>query len=109
MSDKKVYNHHCFNSEHQKSEVNGCEYCGQRGHLEFEEGEEITECPFPGKNRLIKKMGQKLYGGPVTKMTKQQIRADRTKRATTHFKKEIYPDMERGSMEEKHFTRKFKK
>lgn len=42
-----------------------------------------------------------------TKMTKQQIKADRKKRSTEHFQKEVRPTL--GGMDKRHFDRKFSK
>lgn len=35
------------------------------------------------------------------------IKKDRRKRATNHFKKEIYPTLAKGSDEQKHFKKKY--
>lgn len=42
-----------------------------------------------------------------TKMSKQQIKTDRKKRSTDHFKKEILPTL--SKRDRSHFDRKFKK
>lgn len=40
------------------------------------------------------------------KMSQKQIRVDRKKRSVDHFKKEIYPTLDPGSMEAKRFQKK---
>jgi hypothetical protein len=107
---EKVYNYHCFNSEHRKRDiVHGCEYCGHSGELQIAGEDSPEECPFEGSDRTLKRMGEKLFGGPVTKLTSQQIKQDRLKRSREHFKKEVFPTLDPNSMEGKHFAKKLKK
>lgn len=107
----KQLNYQCFNSEFRnKNIVDGCPYCDRKGHLVLEGDEMVDrECPNEGENRKVKCMGEKLFGGPVIKMTKEQIKVDRKKRSQNHFKKEIFPTLTPGTIEEKHFTKKFSK
>lgn len=45
----------------------------------------------------------------MNKMTKAQIKVDRTKRSREHFKKEIMPTFSPKSIEGKHFAKKYSK
>lgn len=95
-----MYNYWCKNRINTKE----CKYCDKKGDLQLDEkGEHI--CPN-SKTTTLKLMGETVIGRVGSKMDSQKIKADRRKRSTEHFKKEVLPTFAPGTTEEKHFKKK---
>lgn len=109
INTSTTFNCNCFNREFR--EKNKCEFCTSQGKLqipsETRDFKQKFECPHPGENRLIKIIGEVVTGHIGAKMTKGEISKDRKKRATGHFQKEILPDLAPGTIEHKHFSKKY--
>ena len=98
------YNYHCFNSQFREKQ--NCPYCS-KGQIILDEEDNNFTCPN-NQNETLKLMGEICHGGPVIKLTRQEIQKERKQRSSNHFKKEVLPTFDKGSDEAIHFAKKTK-
>lgn len=72
-----------------KANKPNCPICNSKGDFQSNEDQEI--CPETGES--VKRLGSVVSGSIGPKMTKEEIKADRKKRSSSHFKKEILPTL----------------
>lgn len=80
-----MYNYHCFNAEDREH----CNQCDSKGGVKSSEKRDDFICPR--NHSLLKLMGESVAGGIAPKMTREQIKADRTKRSRKHFQEHVLP------------------
>lgn len=108
-----MYNYWCKNRVYKKYNEDGnwemtireCDTCDAKGNFQLNEKFESNELECKHGNEEVKLMGETMVGGNFIKMTKEQIKADRQKRSTDHFKREIFPEL--PADEQIHFTKKY--
>jgi len=88
-----------------RSKNPNCQHCNSKGDLQIDEPGEYI-CP-DNEEIALKHMGKVVNGMFGPRMTKDQIKVDRKKRSSDHFKKEILPSLAEKSMEGKHFHQKY--
>ena len=92
------FNFWCENIEQRSA----CTGCNNKGDLVLEEQGNHKCCM--NKDIELKEMGVVVAGHIGPRMTKPQIVADRKKRSTQHFQKDVLPTL--GKAEKKHFAKK---
>lgn len=78
-----------------------CQYCDKNGDY-LTDGKDDYICPNSGIE--LKLFGQTVSGIIGPKLTESQIKKDRTERSRNHFKKDIFPTLDRES--KRHHTEK---
>lgn len=91
-----AYNYWCSNQEHRQQ----CEVCNSKGDLQLDTKDEFF-CPNNGSIQ-IKLMGETVSLGIGEKM-KHRPPAERKKRSSEHFQKEILPTLPKR--DRNHFKR----
>ena len=100
--EKQLRNYWCQNKINNKE----CKFCNKIGDLQIDaEEHETFECPGNSEVKL-KFIGVAMFGKVGVKMSPSQVQAERKKRSSDDFKKNIFPKFEKGSDEAKHFSKK---
>lgn len=84
-----------------------CEYCNKTGSLVIQEEGEY-KCPNNDEIEL-KLLGHNSLSIIGIKMSKEEIKKDRSVRASNHFKNEVLPNIPNSTAEGKHFRKKYSK
>ena len=96
-----AYNYWCPNRKKDES----CDFCNSKGDIQSEDKLRGATCYVDGNTKL-KLMGETSTMGINVGKFKKGRGAEGKKRASDHFKKEIYPTLSRR--DKLHFKRKYK-
>ncbi len=100
MSSDRMYN--------QEFQCNHCNHFSKQYIWESELDTKVIECKECNEGILIPHFEEVVETFMIgTKMTKTQIKADRKKRSSDHFRKEVLPTLDKT--EQKFYANKYKK
>ena len=98
-----MFNLHCLNHLDADCQHRKCNLCDNKGDLKSP----TISVRCPNNGIKLKVMGETMIGRVGTSMSKQQIKADRTKRSRKDFKENILPYL--PPSDKKDFAKKGKK